>query len=227
MLSLLIESAAPSTWGAWPSRLGSAVFHAGIAALAVLATTQEHPAHNDRGIVLIPTIWQAPHAPATTGSPAAEEREGIVPAVSFRVPAELPPIDLQPPGLPEVGFDLPERTVDAPLFGTERGTGAIAGSAIIESRVADEPPRLLSHPAPRYPEVLRQAGIEGRVLVEVVLDTLGHAEPASVRVVGGAHELFEREAVSVVLASRYVPGRVQQQAVRVRIQVPVSFSLRR
>jgi protein TonB len=86
---------------------------------------------------------------------------------------------------------------------------------------------LLGHPVPRYPELLRAAGIEGRVVVEVVLDTLGRAEPQTLRIATSAHLLFDAEASAVVLGSRYRPGRVAGRPVRVRIRVPVSFALRR
>ena len=90
-----------------------------------------------------------------------------------------------------------------------------------------EPPGLLGHPTPRYPGRLRQAGIEGRVLVEVVLDTLGRAEPATLRIASPAHPLFDAEASSAVLASRYRPARRGGRPVRLRILVPVTFALRR
>jgi protein TonB len=94
-------------------------------------------------------------------------------------------------------------------------------------RYVEEQPVMLAHPTLRYPEVLRLAGIEGRVLVEAVLDTLGRAEPGSLRVTDSPNPLFDREALTVVAGSRYRPGRVGGQAVRVRIQVPVAFTIRR
>jgi TonB family protein len=79
----------------------------------------------------------------------------------------------------------------------------------------------------RYPEVLRQAGLTARIVVEAVLDTAGRVEPGSPRIVGEAHPLFTAEAHRVVLASRYRPARAGGRAVRVRIRVPVAFALRR
>jgi len=48
-----------------------------------------------------------------------------------------------------------------------------------------------------------------------------------VRVLSSTHRLFEPAAVQVVLGSTYSPGRSNGRAVRVRIQVPVAFELRR
>jgi protein TonB len=97
----------------------------------------------------------------------------------------------------------------------------------MDVRTVEEPPVLLSHPEPGYPDLLRSAGIEGRVVVEAVLDTLGRVERGSLRIVSSTHALFVPEASALVLGSRYRPGRFGGTAVRVRIQVPVNFALRR
>jgi protein TonB len=135
--------------------------------------------------------------------------------------------DLVPPGLPAAPWatdpwpGIPGTPGDT-SFGLPGGV-----SAPFDVRVVEEPPLLVSHPAPRYPEVLRQAGIEGEVVIEAVLDTMGRVEPMSARIIRGAHGLMEAEALSVVRASQYRPGRMGARPVRVRIQVPVRFALRR
>jgi protein TonB len=80
---------------------------------------------------------------------------------------------------------------------------------------------------PRYPEILRQAGIEGRVMIEFVIDTLGRAERNSLRVINSAHQLFEAPAREAVLSCRFHPGRIQGRAVRVRVQQPINFQIAR
>jgi TonB family protein len=97
----------------------------------------------------------------------------------------------------------------------------VVGTAPLDARLADEAPRLLSHPPLRYPEVMRQAGVEGRVVVEAVLDTTGRVERGSLRIVAGVHELFDAAARDVVAASRYQPARLGARAGRRRLQVPV------
>jgi protein TonB len=100
------------------------------------------------------------------------------------------------------------------------------GVAINESLV-DERPEQISMFSPAYPDLLRQAGIEGTVIVEVIIDTTGHAEPASLRIVRSTQRAFESSAREAVLKSLYRPGRVRGQAVRVLVQVPITFSIRR
>ena len=100
-------------------------------------------------------------------------------------------------------------------------------AGLIDIRVVEELPVLLSHPASRYPDNLRQAGIEGRVVVEAVIDTTGRAERTGLRILSSSHALFEPEASALVLGSRYRPARFGGRPVRVRILVPVVFALRR
>ena len=66
----------------------------------------------------------------------------------------------------------------------------------------------------------------GNVIVEVIIDTTGHAEPNSLRIVQSTNKAFELAARDAVLKSLYRPGRVRGQAVRVLVQVPIAFSIR-
>jgi protein TonB len=93
--------------------------------------------------------------------------------------------------------------------------------------VVEERPERISSPPVRYPDILRQAGIEGRVLLELVIDTSGHAERGSIRVLSSTHQLFEGPAREVAQASLFSPGRIQGRAVRVRVQLPINFSISR
>jgi len=82
-----------------------------------------------------------------------------------------------------------------------------------------------AHPPPAYPELLRAAGIEGRVVLQVVIDTLGRAEPAA-RVFESSNPGFDGAALACVRGARFRPGRVGGRAVRVLIRLPIAFTLR-
>lgn len=106
------------------------------------------------------------------------------------------------------------------------GTGPVirTDQPYLESVVEERPERISSPPV-RYPEILRQAGIDGRVLVECVIDTLGHAERGSIKILSTTNQLFEQPAREAVAASLYRPGRISGRAVRVRVQVPLNFTI--
>ena len=89
-----------------------------------------------------------------------------------------------------------------------------------------ERPVFLSGPPVRYPPLLRQAGIEGRVLVRAIIDTTGRVEPASVKVIDSPHPGFNEAARNALLQARFRGGRFRGRAVRVLITLPVDFRAR-
>lgn len=226
----LIESA-PSRRGTtdWTSRMASATLHTALIAGAIVLT--QHAATTPSpAIFAIPMPWTPPTAqpqPPVTSSTQTTTvpvpNWAVLPPTNIEIPTEIPP--------PGTSAFLPNPATDPLPPGTSIITppGGLPGlgHAIMDARVVDEMPALLAHPPINYPEVLRQAGIEGRVTVEAVLDTLGRAEPSSLHVTASPNPLFDREALAVVLGSRYRPGRVDGRAVRVRIQVPVAFAITR
>ncbi len=86
---------------------------------------------------------------------------------------------------------------------------------------------LLAGPSLVYPELLRTLGIEGRVVVETVIDTLGRPEAPALRLVESSHSGFEAPARDFVLGARFRPGRSLGRAVRVLVRVPIAFALNR
>src|SRR6267142_562039 len=89
----------------------------------------------------------------------------------------------------------------------------------------DERAENVSAPPLEYPPALRHAGLQGRVTVQAVIDTLGHAERASVKVVARPNTAFDESARAYVLHSVFRPARVKGRAVRVLITVPVNYRI--
>ena len=89
-----------------------------------------------------------------------------------------------------------------------------------------EPPERLRGPRPVYPTTLLEAQIDGVVLLEAIIDTTGHPEPASVTVVVATNPGFIASAKTALLGSVFRPARVLGRAVRVRITMPFSYSIR-
>jgi TonB family protein len=80
---------------------------------------------------------------------------------------------------------------------------------------------------PRYPDNLRQAAIEGRVLVQFSVDTLGRVDPASVTIISSTHELFTRAVRDALGGFRFRPAEVNGRRVRALAQMPFEFSIQR
>ena len=138
----------------------------------------------------------------------------------------LPPIDVGPiqplpsdPLLPS-GDELRPRDR---FPGTEPGqTGDV-----VDEHFVDRVPRVIGRaPEPRYPASLREAGIQGRVVAEFVVDTLGRAELDGVKL--DASQALFAEAVRAVLPRyRFTPGESGRGKVRTRVQLPFDFALTR
>lgn len=74
-----------------------------------------------------------------------------------------------------------------------------------------------------YPEMAMKAGIEGRVVVQFVIDENGNVtNPVVVRGIGGG---CDEEALRAVKQVKFTPGRQRGKPVKVRYSLPVSFKL--
>jgi len=80
---------------------------------------------------------------------------------------------------------------------------------------------------PRYPETLRNSGVDGRVIAEFVVDEHGRVEEATVRFVRSDNPLFD-DAVRVALRRmRFIPAEVGGRKVKQLVQMPFVFTLGR
>ena len=76
----------------------------------------------------------------------------------------------------------------------------------------------------KYPEVAVRNGVQGRVVVEFIIEKDGKV--TNVRVVRGVSDELDAEAVKVISASpKWKPGRVKGEKVRIAISLPVEFKL--
>ena len=134
------------------------------------------------------------------------------------IPTNIPPINLQE------HFDPKDYTGSGVEGGI--GTGVTPDQVFLES-VVEERPEVLSGPQLQYPDLLRQAGIQGRVLVQAIVDTSGRAEPASVKVIQSPNPGFDQPARTYLLRALFRPARVHGRAVRVLINLPIDFRIKR
>lgn len=82
-------------------------------------------------------------------------------------------------------------------------------------------------PGPRYPDILRSGGVEGEVLAQFEVDTLGRVNIASFRVLRSTHALFEQAVRSALPNMRFLPAEVGGRKVRQLVQQPFVFNLQR
>ncbi len=113
---------------------------------------------------------------------------------------------------------------------TKRG-GNLEVSDLVEDEVfvvVEEMPELVGgleaiQKQIRYPEIAKKAGVQGRVIIQFIVDETGRVtDPRVVRGIGsGADE----EAIRAVQAAKFLPGRQRGRAVKVQMTMPVTFRL--
>ena len=74
-----------------------------------------------------------------------------------------------------------------------------------------------------YPEFAKKSGIEGRVIVQFVVDEQGNVQEP--QVTRGVHKLLNEEAIRAVKEQTFKPGKQRGQAVKVQMSLPVTFRL--
>lgn len=74
-----------------------------------------------------------------------------------------------------------------------------------------------------YPERAREAGIEGRVIVQFVVDENGNVTNPTVT--RGVHELLNEAAIEAVKVQTFKPGKQRGEPVKVQMSLPVTFRL--
>jgi periplasmic protein TonB len=141
------------------------------------------------------------------------------------IPKDIPPIDLN-----EKPFDPKDFTgkgVEGGIAaGIVGGTGPVdvSGEVFLEAQL-DDPVQPISIPQPRYPPVLQSAGIAGAVDLQYVVDTTGHAEPNSFKVMKTTHPAFVEPAKEAIAKGVFKPAKFKGQPVRQLVQQRISFKV--
>lgn len=88
----------------------------------------------------------------------------------------------------------------------------------------DEAPVLIRYVAPQYPSLARQAGMEGTVLLQVVVGVDGKVESASV-ITSDVTPAMERAAIAAAMQFVFRPAKQRTVPVRASMAVPIRFRL--
>ena len=192
---------------------------AGVAYATLHAAPRDDQVKIDTTVVLlVPQERQKPTEPAPVQLVDALKGFQTV-AVPAQIPTNIPPIDLQQ------RFDPRDYSGSGVEGGRANGI-VVGGSEVYAEAIVEERPELLSAPPPVYPPLLRQAGIQGRVVLRAIVDTTGRVEPTSVRIVKSPSTGFEQPTKDWVMKALFRPARMHGRAVRVFINLPVDYSLK-
>lgn len=158
---------------------------------------------------------QQPPPPPRPPTPRVVPDEEIAEAQYFDLDVELEPgvgsLWLPPPPRAPEQTAEPEPEPESEIFViVEQMPVLIGGLSAIYDRLV-------------YPEGARQAGIEGRVVIQFVIDEHGRVtQPVVIRGIGGGCDEAALKAISDI---RFQPGRQRGRPVRVRYSIPIVFRL--
>jgi TonB family protein len=135
-----------------------------------------------------------------------------------------------------IGFDARPREEGVPTGPPESGRKTVANATvsapqdIIYDTVAtavdvDSIARVIESAAPVYPPALLERSIEGRTVVQFVVDTMGRAEIVSFAVLETTHAEFAEAVRAVLPEMRFTPAIVSSHKVRQLVQQPFVFKI--
>jgi len=203
----------------------SVVLHTGLIYFAIVMTMAGPEEAQE--VALDTTMIFIQEAPEEDEPPPPEVLD-LPPPKGFRtlsapinIPTGIPPVDLSQQFDPRdfSGIGVEEGVFD----GVEEGPIDLA--QVFTEAVVDEAPERISSPPLEYPRMMQQAGVEGSVVLQGVVDTTGRMERNSIVVISSTNRAFESPAKQLLQRSLFRPGRVRGQPVRVLIQLPIQFTL--
>lgn len=208
--------------------------HAGLIALAVYATAHaavEFEKPKQEKVDFVEVKKDEPPPPKDEPPPPPDVVAAPPPPKGFQIltaPVEIPDV------LPDI--DLSKKVTDADDFsgrgvagGTSKGVeggrpAPVSDQPLFEFQV-EKPVTQLGGAPPRYPDILRQAGVEGEVQAQFVVDTTGRAEMNSFKVLRSSHDLFAAAVRAALPGMRFIPAEVGGRKVRQLVQQPFSFAI--
>lgn len=238
MLNNLLESKAQKqkTLG---GAISSFVFHTVAIVLAVQATLnagQKEKAKEEK-IDFVETKKDEPPPPKEEPKPPPPDVVAEAPtAKGFQVltaPVNIPDV------LPEI--DLSKKLTNESDFSGKgvaggRSNGIVGGKVelpsnpdqpLMEFQVEKPVMQAPGSAAPRYPDILKSAGVEGEVIAQFVVDTLGRAEIGTFKVLKASHDLFASAVKNALPNMRFIPAEVGNRKVKQLVQQPFVFGIQK
>jgi protein TonB len=235
MFDNLIESKA-SRQKRFGGTLFSAVFHAVAITGAVYGTLHASGALEKpkaEKVEFVTVKKDEPPPPKEQPKPPPEVVMKAPPPKGFQVltaPIKIPDV------LPEI--DLSKKMTNEEDFTGKGVAGGIAKGVVggtptpvnsdqtyFEFQVEKQVSPFPGNTAPRYPDMLRSANVEGEVLAQFVVDTTGRADMSTFKILKSTHDLFTNAVKASLPNMKFYPAEVGGKKVKQLVQMPFQFSL--
>ena len=175
----------------------------------------------------------------TSKQPAKSQKTtpDVTPAVPVQKPVQTPaptqPVRTpqQPSSQPVVNTPPQQPASSQPVVNTppqpvQQQTNAAPSSQAPMPFVAIESqPEVIYREPAVYPEIAKKTGLQGRVTVEVTIDTQG--KPIQAKVVKSDSDVFNNAAIEAVMKYSFKPAMMSTGPVTAKIMIPIVFRLTR
>lgn len=149
-------------------------------------------------------------------------------------PELIPPVEI-PTAIPDIDFSRAPTNPDDfssgrrhAFGGVPGGTGNMPAGDVYQENQVERPVAVVPGTrGPDYPDALRQAGVEGQVLVQFVVDTLGRVQMPTLQILGSDHAFFTSAVRRSLEKMRFLPAEVGQRKVPQWVVQPFQFKLNR
>jgi protein TonB len=136
-----------------------------------------------------------------------------------------------------VACSAPTPSAPPGALAQQGGSGATVGSVLQSSNAAPtgayfdfqvekQASPYPGSPAPRYPDILQTAEITGEVIAQFVIDTSGHVEMNTFKVIKSDNDLFTDAVKSVLPRCRFYPAELGGRHVKELVQEPYVFNMK-
>ncbi len=97
------------------------------------------------------------------------------------------------------------------------------GNEIFDFIAVQEKPKLINMVRPHYPAIARKSGIDGTVVVNVLIDTNGNVEKAEIL---KSIPALDKAALEAAKQCRFKSGKQRDKYVKVWMSIPFKFKLK-
>jgi protein TonB len=167
--------------------------------------------------------------------PPSLSEEEVTPQMSLAAQVGAPSVGIPQPVPDYQATELTVATVEemSELQSTDLSALTGGGDSLVvgfdegyfaggDYEAVEENPVLIQLPKPEYPQIARVAGVEGVVLLQLLIGEDGNVK--DVRVLDGP-EMLREAAVAAAKLGRFKPAQNQHRPVEAWVQVPMRFSL--
>jgi protein TonB len=216
--------------------MGSSLLVGGLVALSAYATANaaienEKPKEEKIDFVEVkqdepppPEPEPAPPPPDVVAAPPPPKGFQVLTA-PVEIPDVIPDIDLTKKVTDEADF-TGKGVAGGTSKGVAGGTGpVVTDQAYFEFQVEKPVVAAPGSCQPKYPEMLRSAGVGGEVQAQFVVDTTGRVEQKSFKVLKSDNELLSSAVKASLSCLRFLPAEAGGRRVRQLVQQPYSFNV--